>query len=93
MARTVQVTKKSVVKTGGNRYNITLTLKYLDNGTVLFEQDFPQEYLTGESPAIYVALWDRGMQAAINDYKAQEGIFNASLLNTAVTTIQNGLEV
>ena len=95
MARTVTVTKKEVQKTGDKRYIITLTLKYLEDGTaaVLFEKDYPQEYLSGEAPSIYVSAWDRAMQADIADFKAEESLFNNSLLNTAVTAIQNGLEV
>jgi hypothetical protein len=95
MARTVTVTKKEVSQTGPLRYQITLTLKYLEDGTaaVLFEKDYPQEYLYGEAPSKYVTQWKASMQADIDKFKAQEALFNQALLNTAVTNIQNGLVV
>ena len=95
MARTVTVTKKGVIQTGPQRYNIVLNMKYLEDGTlaVLLDVDYPQEYLYGEAPSKYVASWKASMQADIDKYKAQEAIFSNALLNTAVTNIQNGLVV
>jgi hypothetical protein len=97
MARTATVTKKSVDCIGGEegkrKYNITLNLQYKDEATVLIDQDFPLEYVQGENPGIYAARWGHQMQKAINDYKAEESIFNASQLNAAVTNIQNALGV
>jgi hypothetical protein len=95
MARTVAVTKKTVEQTGPQRYVITLNLKYLEDGTaaVLIDKDYPQEYLYGEAPSIYVAKWKASMQDDIAKYKAQEAVFNNALLTTAVSNIQAGLVV
>jgi hypothetical protein len=95
MARTVVVTKSKVEQTGPKRYIITLNMKYLEDGTnaELIDKDYSVEYLYGEAPSIYVSTWDREMQADIAKFKAEEALFNNSLLNSAVTAIQNGLEV
>ena len=91
------VTKKSVNWIGGEegkrKYNITLNLQYKEDATVLLDQDFSLEYVQGENPGIYTTRWGQQMQKAIDVYKAEEGIFNASQLNTAVTNIQTALEV
>ena len=72
MARTVTVTKKEVQQTGPQRYVITLNMQYKEDGTaaVLLDLDYPQEYLYGEAPSIYVARWTASMQADIAKFKA-----------------------
>jgi len=93
MARTVEITKVSVKTSQRKLFAVTLHMKYLENGTVLFEQDFTENHWDGAAPSIVVNNFKFAMQQAINDYKAELDIFNATALNNAITALQNGLEV
>lgn len=93
MARTVTVTRKSVIRNAPKRYIITLNLQYKEDDTVLINKDYSQEYLYGENPSAYVARWLAAMQSDIDDYKAAEAIYANAQLITAASTVQSGLVV
>jgi hypothetical protein len=93
MARTVTVTKRSVTTGQDGLFSITLNLLYKEDAAILLDQDFAENYWTGQAPSLVTAKVKERMQKAIDNYKACETIFNAAALNTAVTTLQNGLAV
>ena len=93
MALTVAVTKKSVTLTQDGLYNVTLNMQYLNDAVVLINQDFSENYWVGQTPAFVVGKFKEKMQKAIDDYKAAQLIFNAAALDTAITTLKNGLGV
>lgn len=88
---TATVSKKSVDLVMPKLYEITFNLTVLDGGTEVINKDFRCEYHTGDNPASKVLKVTEEMQKEIDNYKAEQGIFNATALNTAVTNIQNGL--
>ncbi|GAG53623.1 unnamed protein product [marine sediment metagenome] len=90
--KSIIVTKKSVVHIQGNLFNITLNLQYLDGETILIDSDFTEHYATGEKTAT-AAKFKTRMQKKIDDYKSAQVIFNAAAMDTAITILQNELEV
>jgi len=93
MARTVTVTKKSVTTGQDGLFSVTLNLLYKEEAIVLLDQDFAENYWTGQAPSLVTAKLKERMQKTINNYKACENIFKSPLLDTAVTVLQNGLVV
>jgi hypothetical protein len=93
MALSIIVTKKSVTLSQEGLYQITLNLQYLDGSTVLIDRDFSENYWTGQTPAFVVGKFKEKMQKAIDDYKAAQIIYNSAALDTAITTLKNGLGV
>ena len=93
MARTTTVVVESVDQRMPGLYGITLKFEYLDGATVLISRSFTQKYRHGQAPSTLVAAWKSEMQAAIDEYKAEETIKNAAALATAATNVNNGLVV
>lgn len=93
MALTVEVTKKAVTTSQDGLFQITLNMKYLDGATVLIDQDFTENHWLGQPPSVAVGRFKERMQKTIDNYKASQGIFNAAALDTALTTLKNGLVV
>ncbi len=91
MALTAIVTKKSVNKTLDGRYNISFNLNLKNDTVEALNLDYSCRYKIGENVSSKLALIIADMQKAINDYKAQKVVFNSTVLDSAVTTIQNGL--
>jgi hypothetical protein len=87
----VTVSKKSVKYVQSKLHSITFNLLLKDDDVEVLNQDFSCEYRTGDSPAQKVNEIKEKMQIAIDNYKAEKAIFNATALNTAVTSIQEGL--
>jgi len=88
---TITITKISVKLTQDKLYSITLNMKYLDGEVILIDQDFTQKYRTGDNVGVIINKFKVVMQKVIDDYKAEQVIFTASSLNTAITTLQSGL--
>ena len=93
MALTIDITKKSVDIVMDKMYNITLTLLYKDGAEVLINQDFTQDHRIGNSVNYTIAKFLVVMQAEIDEYKAEENIFNSQALDNAISTLENDLEV
>jgi len=93
MALSTVVTKKSVSLLAAGQYQITLNMQYLDDAVVLLDQDFTEHYHNSQTPASVFVVFKAKMQEAISQYKAEQVIYNASALDTAVTTLQSTLEV
>lgn len=90
---TATVTKKSVKYAQEKLNIITFNLIVKDNNVEVINQDFSCNYEPGDNPAQKVAKITEQMQKLIDNYKAEQVIFNATALNTAVTNIQGGLNV
>ena len=88
---TITITKISVKLVQDKLYSIILNMKYLDGEVVLIDQNFTQRYRTGDNVGVIVNKFKVVMQKVIDDYKAEQVIFTASSLNTAITTLQSGL--
>ena len=91
MALIATVTKKSVIKTQDNRYDISFNLILTDDVVEVINADYSCRYRIGDNISSKLAIIGADMQKAIDTYKAQKTVFNSTALNNAVTTIQNGL--
>ena len=90
---TAIVTKKSVKYVQDKMHNITFNLVVSDGAVEVINKDFSCQYQPGETPAQKVASITKEMQIEIDRYKAEQVIFNAAELDTAVTNIQGGINV
>ncbi len=93
MALTATVTKKSVDLTQKDLYSITLNLILKEGTTEVLNQDFNQRYRTGDVISGVTNKFIAQMQTVINEYKAEQVIFNHAQLSTAITNISNGLSL
>lgn len=93
MALTPTVTKKSVTQSMNKMWNITLNLSVMDGVDEVINKDFNLRYRTGQDVAVRVKTIGVEMQDEIDSYKGEQVIFNHAQLDTAVTWINNNLEV
>lgn len=91
--QSVTVTKKSVTHIQGNLFNIVLNMQYLNSEDILIDTDISEHYALGENRDAIVAKFKVRMQKEIDNYKVVQVIFNSAVLDTAVTALQNDLEV
>ena len=92
MALTIEVTKETVSEQMDKLWNIILKLKLFDGSTeIIFEQDFSTRYRTGEDIANKESEIQIMMQDAIDDYKAEQVIFDHAKMDTIVTNLNNNL--
>ena len=73
-------------------YAVTLKLTVTDGVTELISQDFTDNHKIGNTVAYTVARFLGAMQTAIDDYRAEQNIYNAAALNSALTTLKEGLQ-
>lgn len=93
MALSKVITKKSVTLTQPKLYSIVFNLTLSDGGVEVLNQDFSVEYHTGDNVASKTAKVIEDMQGAVDKYKAEQVILNAAAMDTAVTTISNGVQL
>jgi len=92
MALTITVIKSAVSEQMDKLWNITLHMKLFDGSTdIVFEQDFSIRYRTGEDIANKESGIQLMMQDAIDDYKAEQVIFDHAKMDTMVTNLNNNL--
>ena len=87
------VSKKSAIRTPDNRYDISFNLKLTDDTIEVINSDYSCRYRAGDNINAKLVIIGTDMQKAIDNYKAQKSVFNSTVLDNAVTTIQNGLTV
>lgn len=92
MALTIQVSKKSVDLLMPKLWTVTLNLTCLDGGEEVINQDFSKRYRTGQDLADLEAKYQKDMQKTIDDYKAEQVIFNHAKLDMAVINLNINLE-
>ncbi len=91
MALVITVTKKSVTRQIPKLYSITLNLTCTDAGITVINQDFSQNYRTGNNIATIVNKFLPIMQEVIDNYKAEQQIFTAAQLDTVIVTLKGNL--
>lgn len=91
MALTVSVVKKEVGQQMDGLWNIILTLTCMDGAVEAFTEDFSIRYRTGQDPEVRVKAILDDMQAAIDEYKAEQAIFDHTKLDAAVTWLNTNL--
>ena len=92
MALTATVTKKSVSLVQEKLYNVTFNLILTDT-TEVFNKDYSIKYRTGQNISTLTNKFIKLMQDDIDKYKAEQVIFNATQLNTAVNNVNSGLNL
>jgi hypothetical protein len=93
MALTYAVTKTSVTKTLEQQWAINLTLTVLNDGVEAFSKQFTIDYKPGVNVTAVMQGIKADMQKAIDDYKAEQTLYNNALLNQAVTWLNENLTV
>lgn len=88
---TATVTKKSVRYVQPKLHAITFNFILKDNDVEVVNKDVSIEYRLGETPSQKVIIVTEMIQKLIDNYKAEQVIFNAAALDTAVTNISGGL--
>lgn len=91
MALTVVVTKVSVLEQMDKLWNITLNMKLLESAVEVFNKDYPIRYRTGEDIADKESKMQTMMQEDIDDYKAEQVIFDHAKMDTMVTNLNTNL--
>lgn len=90
------VSKVSVRKVQSKMYAVTLNLTVTEgtgeNLVELINRNFTQNHKIGNTPAYTVNLFKIDMQACIDTYQEEVTIYNAAVLDTAITTLEGGLE-
>lgn len=93
MALIPTVTKKSVTQSMNKMWNITLNLSVMDGVDEVINKDFNLKYRSGQDIVERVKTVGVEMQDELDSYKSEQVIFNHAQLDTAVTWINNNLEV
>ncbi len=88
-----QISKVNVRETLKGQWSVILNLKLMDGATELFNQDFSEDYKTGDNIANIEMKFKVKMKEIINRYKSEQAIFTNPKLDTVVTALQNQLEV
>jgi hypothetical protein len=91
MALNCIITKKSVLKQQDKLYNITVNLSLKDGTVEVLNQNFLIKYRTGDNVANKKIALQAEIQAAIDNYKAEQVLFNATAFTTLCSNIQTGL--
>jgi hypothetical protein len=89
---TIAVSKVSVRLVQMKMYAVTLKLTVTDGATEIIDQNFTKNHKIGNSPAYTVNKFLIGMQDYISAYIAEQNIYNAAALDTAIETLEGGLQ-
>ncbi len=93
MAIIATVTKKAVTYRMPKMWNITLNMTLADDAVEVINRDYHVIYRTGDSIEAKTDEFSSMMQYDINKYKAEQVIYTAPALNTAVIDVGNALVV
>jgi len=93
MALQIEVTKVSVSEQMDKLWNITLNLTCTEDSVEVINCDFSVRYRPGQDAEAKTKGLLAEMQEAINEYKGEQQIINSAQLDTAVTWLQDNLEV
>jgi len=91
MALTATVAKKLVNYVQPMLHDITFNLILKEDTVEVLSKDISCQFHQGDVPSAKVAIVKELMQNEIDHYKSAKVIFNSPALDTAVTSIQNGL--
>jgi len=84
----VNITRVSVNKVMDGMFAITLNLTVTENSTILIDSNFTENHKINNSISYTVNKFKDKMQKYIDDYKANQQIFNSSQLNSAMTSLR-----
>jgi hypothetical protein len=70
-----------------------IQLKCLTNSVEVLNKDYSVKYRTGDDISLKTDLFIKQMQKDIDNYKSEQAIFTNAQLDTAITTVQEGLVV
>lgn len=87
----ITVVKKSVKRTQPKLYSVTLNLVVKDGTTEVINQDFAENYRTGQSIADIVGRFKTKMQEVIDACKEEKQIFSAAQFDNAIIALKNNL--
>ncbi len=91
MALIILVTKKGVMKQMDGLWNITLNMTCTESGLEKINKDFSTHYGTGQDPELAIKKLQVSMQEAINNYKAEQVIFNHTKLTAGIGYLNTNL--
>jgi hypothetical protein len=91
MALSVTITKKSVIRLQDKLYTITVRMILKNDGVEVLNHDFSIRYRTGDSIANKKAALQAEIQAVIDNYKAEQVLYNNAVFETMCTNIETGL--
>ena len=87
----ITVSKVSVTKVRDKLYTIVLNLTATGDAVELINKDFSQYYRTGDVVSTVVNRFYHDMQDSIDDYIAEQDIYNAQALDNAINTLEGNL--
>ena len=87
----IKITKKEVKLIQDKLYLIVLNLEYTVDEKIVLSRDYTQKYRTGDNITAIINKLKTSMQKDIDSYKAEQTIFNATALDTAINTLQNSI--
>ena len=93
MALIATVSKANVAKVMDKMWNISMNMTLTDDASEVINKDYSVRYRTGDPVAAKESEFIALMQADINKYKSEKGIYDAPAFGTAVTNVGAGLVV
>jgi hypothetical protein len=87
----VVVTAKEVSEQMDSLWNITLNMVCEESSLEVLNQDFSIKYRTGQDIEVKAKEVQEAMQAAIDEWNAEQEIFDHAKLNAAVTYLNTAL--
>lgn len=87
----IKITKKEVKLIQDKLYLIVLNLEYTINEKIVLSRDYTQKYRTGDNIPTIINKFKTSMQKDIDSYKAEQTIFNATALDTAISSLQDSI--
>ena len=91
MALIITITKKEVSQKQERLYNIVLNMTCTDAGIEVINEDVSVEYRTGDAPQGLAVQFQSKMQKIIDDYKAEQVIYNHAQLNAMVAWLNSNI--
>ncbi len=91
MALSVVVTKKEVSLQMPKLWNIVLNMTCTDGAVEVINQDFLIRYRTGDDITDKTVKLQEMMQLAINEYNAEQQVFDHVKMDTLVTFLNNNI--
>ena len=93
MVLVATVTKEAVNKNITNVYDVIMNMVLTDDAVEVINRDYSIRYRSGDAIGGKTNELIAQMQEDIDDYKAEQVIYNAAAFDTAVATVQAGLVV
>ena len=86
------VSKSDVTKVMEKMWNISMNMILTDDASEVINKDYSVRYRTGDSVAAKESEFIELMQADIDKYQSEKGIYDAPAFGTAVANVEAALE-